>query len=273
MAEEKAALFTPLPVRGCLLVIGILTVLLCSPIYAGASFGYTESKGPFKNWTQVADLEGDGDLDVIASHTRWEDVDLSWAGVGRWINRGDGTFELLHQEGIDALGGYAAGAGDVNGDRCLDALVGTNTGATLWINQCHETQDGGPIFVQAGQLFEARQTVKEKLQAGFSAAADALYGLYFPYGSIRTKAVFLADMDGDGDLDALLARAWWAEIWWNEGQGEFRRSEERFEYREDTGVAVADFDGDGDQDIFTGRNHDDYQVWWNDGSGVYKSGN
>jgi hypothetical protein len=93
--------------------------------------------------------------------------------------------------------------------------------------------------------------------------------LYLPYGSIRTKAVFLADLDGDGDLDGLLARLWGAEIWWNDGQGEFQRSDVRFEYREDTGVAVADFDGDGDQDIFTGRNEDDYQVWWNDGRGVF----
>jgi hypothetical protein len=47
----------------------------------------------------------------------------------------------------------------------------------------------------------------------------------------------------------------------------------RFEYQEDTGVAVADFDGDGDQDIFTGRNGKDYQVWWNDGKGVFIANN
>ena len=78
-------------------------------------------------------------------------------------------------------------------------------------------------------------------------------------------AVFLADFDGDGDLDALIARVWGAEIWWNDGQGEFRRSDVRSEYREDTGVAVADFDGDGDKDIFTGSNKEDYRVSWNDG--------
>ena len=81
--------------------------------------------------------------------------------------------------------------------------------------------------------------------------------------------MFLADLDEDGDLDALLASVWGAEILWNDGQGEFHRSGERFEYREDTGVAVADFDGDGDQDIFTGRNEDDFQVWWNEGDGTF----
>jgi len=98
--------------------------------------------------------------------------------------------------------------GDVNRDGRLDALVGTNAGARLWINQSDKIGSGGPIFVQTEQAFKAAQTVWGRLQAGFSAAADKLGGLYLPYGSTRTKAVFLADLDGDGDLDALLARLW-----------------------------------------------------------------
>jgi hypothetical protein len=442
-------------VRGWLITLGLLVFLLSWPVYAGASLAYWEGKGPFKNWMQVVDLEGDGDLDVIVSHTRWEEVDVSWAGVGRWINQGDGSFELLL--GVDPLGagGFAAGAGDVdqdedpdiftqnftimlgvnqgglqggepgtfsmnrgidsppaydqgyrdmggtitlgdlngdgrldafvagccygmnarqpgydgtnapsvswvwindgrqnylqrghilpmdfldgrpirqaalgdldgdgnldafaavgkptmgtsdsqddlillndgtgtlamydqplgntdstsvalgdvNGDRRLDVLVGSEAGATLWMNQSQEMQSGGALLALA-DTFDAVQTIKGGLQAGVSAAADKLFGLYLPHGSVRTKAVFLADLDGDGDLDALLARVWAAEIWWNDGQGLFERANVHFDYREDTGVAVADFDADEDQDIFVGRNHDDYQVWWNDGRGIFTS--
>ena len=46
-------------------------------------------------------------------------------------------------------------------------------------------------------------------------------GVYLPYGSVRTRAVFLADLDGDEDLDALIARLWGAEVWWNDGQDRF----------------------------------------------------
>jgi hypothetical protein len=458
MGREKASFFSSPMVRGWLVVIAILAVLLSCPIHAGLNLWYWETKGPFKNWLEAVDLEGDGDLDAIVSHTRWEGVDISWAGVGKWVNQSDGRFELLRAEAAQPFGGFAAAAGDVdqdgdpdvfvqdfnirllvnqggaqggelgeyvtsgginlppgynqgyrdmggtielgdldgdgwidafiagccygmdpgragadslhapsaswvwindgrkerfqsghtlpmdsldgqpirqaalgdldgdgdldvfaalgkptmgsidsledlillndgtgrlvafeqplgetdstsvalgdvNGDGRLDALVGTDSGARLWINQSDQIASGGALFVPAEQSFKARQTVKGRLQAWFSRAAEQLFGLYLPYGSTRTKAVFLADLDGDGDLEALLARMWGAEMWWNDGQGGYHRAEVDFAYREDTGVAVADFDGDGDVDIFTGRNQPDYQVWWNEGQGRFTAGN
>jgi hypothetical protein len=439
-----------------LILAGILAVVLCCGVYAGISLGYSETKGPFKNWTQVVDLEGDGDLDVVISHTRWESEDISWAGIGRWINLGNGVFELARETSAESFAGFAAGAGDVdqdgdtdifvqeggirllvnqgglqagkageflsrgginspltynegyrdtggtittadlNGDGLVDAyvagccygtnptkpgysvpmapsaswvwindglannlqtghitpmesldgitirqvvpgdldgdgdldlfaavgqptlgstrsmvdlvllndgtgrlvvfdpqmgsmdstsaavgdvnrdgrldiLVGTNSGARLWINQGNETGDGSLSFVQLKQNFEAAQTASQLLMAKFSAAVDQRLGLYLPYGSTRTKAVFLADLDGDDDLDAVLARVWGAETWLNDGLGEFRRSDVRLNYIEDTGVALGDFDGDSDQDIFSGRNGPDYQVWWNNGQGEFNT--
>ena len=458
MKRSKSELKVSLLGSGYLVLAGILVLIFIFAIFAGGSLWYSESKGPFKNWTQVVDLEGDGDLDVVISHTRWEDVDISWAGIGRWINQGGGKFELVREAEQESFAGFAAGAGDVdqdgdpdifvqegrihllvnqggqqgdqpgefiassgintpptynegyrdmggmirtgdltgdgwldafvagccygldptkpdydlphapaaswvwindgrmgklvtghilpmesldglpireaamgdldgdgdldlfaavgkptmgstrslddlillndgtgklaafdqqlgntdstsvalgdvNGDKHLDVLVGTNRGAVLWINQGNEMGSGRPIFVQAEQSFEATQTASGRLGRWISTSAGELLGVYLPYGSTRSKAVFLEDFNGDGDLDVLLARVWGAELWLNNGQGEFRWPDVQLKYIEDTGVAAGDFDGDGDLDIFTGRNEPHYQVWWNDGKGIFSADN
>jgi hypothetical protein len=99
MGQEKASQFLTPVVRWRLGVIGIFAVLLSLMVCASFYAWYWETKGPFKDWTQVVDLEGDGDLDVVVSHTRWEGVDISWAGIGRWINDGNGKFELVREQG------------------------------------------------------------------------------------------------------------------------------------------------------------------------------
>lgn len=420
---------------------GIIAFVLVFSMRSFFTFWYSETKGPYKNWTQVVDLEGDGDLDVLISHTRWEDTDISWAGIGRWINRGNGTFKLVPDQQMESFAGNAAAAGDidqdgdadilvqdfgvnllqnqggqqggtagsfragtlvspysisinghpdmggkitmadlngdnqvdalvsgccygakqtlpssdhepsiswiwindgneegiqtghillmnfldgypirdialadidgdgdldafaavglatlgvnpslddlillndgtgtmtlydqqlgntdstsvalgdVNGDAHPDALVGTDTGAKLWINQMNSAQSGDPIFIPAEQSFDTLSMFLENIS-----------GWKLPIDSSRTIAVFLEDLDQDGDLDALIAGKLKAQIWWNDGLGKFRRSGIYLIYKEDTGVAVGDFDGDGDQDIFAGNNGNDYLVWLNNGRGVF----
>ena len=403
-------------------LVGLVTfaLLLGTP----ACLYYSDTKGPFKNSMQTVDLDGDGDLDVLVSHTRWEAVDISWAGVGRWINHGNGTFKLLDDEQMDYFAGYAGGVGDtdldgdadlfvqdfnvrllvnqggqqagrpgmflwaaqikpitaynqghsdmggtivtgdLNGDGNVDALItgccyGTNPTlpeyshepsiSWVWINDGDEqgfqsghvlpldTLDGKPIREAAlgdidgdGDLdaFAAvgkptlgtsdsmddlvllndgtgKLTIYEQSLGNTDSSAvalgdvdgdghlDALVGTSHgahlwlnqsqhwttgdpifaltdrSLGRSRVKSVFLADLDGDGDLDILLGRMWDAVLWWNNGQGEFNRSNILFHYKEDTGIAVGDFDGDGDQDIFAGDNSNYYQVWLNNGKGSF----
>ena len=123
MGQEKASSLLSRVVRGWLIVFGIFAVLLSLTICASVSIYYWETKGPFKNWTQVVDLEGDGDLDVVVSHTRWERTAISWAGIGRWINQGNGKFELVREAGTEDFAGFAAGAGDVDQDGVTDIFV------------------------------------------------------------------------------------------------------------------------------------------------------
>lgn len=165
----------------------------------------------------LGDLDGDGDLDIYAAVGNptlgtlgaLEDLILQNDGMGQF------TVYAQIQGNTDST---SVALGDVNGDGRLDALVGTSSGAQLLINQSDKSGNGGAIFAPTAHSFDARQTIGGMLEAGFSAVIDKLLGLYLPYGSVLTKAVFLSDLDGDGDLDALLARLWGAEIWWNKWQ-------------------------------------------------------
>ena len=132
---------------------------------------------------------------------------------------------------------------DVNGDDDLDALVGTQNGAIVWINQ-----GGAP----GGQ--EAIFAPSEKISGS------------------QTRAVFLYDLDGDGDQDALIAGLRQAVIWWNNGQAVFTQSSQRFRYSERHGLAIGDFNGDGSPDIFAGADTEAYNIWFNQGDGTFQTG-
>ena len=79
----------------------------------------------------------------------------------------------------------------------------------------------------------------------------------------------LADVDDDGDLDAIVAK--WVpnddEIWLNDGAGNFTQSGQALDSSATYEVTVGDVDGDNDPDIFFsnfGANH----VWMRGGVGI-----
>jgi hypothetical protein len=123
----------------------------------------------------------------------------------------------------------------VDNDGDLDALVGKATGAVVWINQ------GGQAGIFAG--------------TGQRIPGDP------------AEAVFLADLNGDGALDALLAGKNQAAIWWNDGQARFRDSGQRLRYTERHGLTVADFNGDGFLDVFSAAYDTEFHLWLNQGDG------
>jgi hypothetical protein len=188
----------------------------------------------------LGDLDGDGWLDLFAA------VPQRQPDGG-----GDATDRVLFNDG---RGGFAEPAlllgsgdsravalGDVDGDGDLDALLGQKNGAVLWLNQ------GG---------------IQGSAQGTFARAPQGLAA-----GAVT--AAFLADLDGDGDLDAVTATASGATIWWNDGSGAFTRDRQRFPGTKRVGWAVADFNGDGRPDLLA-ASYDEYtSVWLNEGGGVF----
>jgi len=101
-------------------------------IYPIANLIWSEIKGPYRGITDVADLDGDGDLDVVLGQTRWEAEGISWAGISLWFNQGEGQFTPDDQ---DLPGGFSAAASDLDRDGDADLLVLDMFTITYMLNQ------------------------------------------------------------------------------------------------------------------------------------------
>ena len=190
----------------------------------------------------LADLDADGDLDAFVAVQGKRQGQLGDPGERVWWNDGQGNFSDSGQRlGTDES--LAVALADLDGDGDPDALVGTLNGAQVWLNQ-----GGG----QAGQrgVFAPGQT----------------------FASGETRYALLADLDGDGDPDALLGGISEAVIWWNDGAGRFERSDVRLRFtgRKPYGLAVGDLNGDGWIDILGAEYNQRIKVWLNQGGGTFK---
>jgi hypothetical protein len=70
-------------------VITFLLWLVAGVIYVFYNLSQCiDGCGPYHNTTNVADLDGDGDLDVVLNSLRHETDTIIWAGATLWINQG-----------------------------------------------------------------------------------------------------------------------------------------------------------------------------------------
>ena len=190
------------------------------------SFG-AQDNGPAAEAAKLGDLDGDGDLDVFLVYRE--------APNRVWLNNGNGVFVAARQQ-IGQGRSEIVALGDVDGDGDLDAFVG-NVGDLLdvlddsdriWLN------DGSGFFTDSGQRI----------------------------GEWPTNEVVLADLDDDGDLDAVAVANFGPaiEVWINDGLGQFAANGQKFAHDVPRlGVAIGDLDGDQDADVFytavSGGNH------------------
>ncbi len=210
----------------------------------------------------VADLTGDGDLDVVAAVPGTGEI-LRW-------RRGDCTGTVWTVATVaSGLGGPAAVAlGDVNDDGRVDAAAALtdddevawfrNDGGT-WTQITIDAAFDGPVAVAVGDVNgDGRLDVAAAGGGGGEVAWWGRVGGPWVKTSIglvpAAVEASLADLDRDGDLDLLSASGSPTEPvrWWDNGAGDGSAwSSQSLDASPGTprGLAAFDHGGDGDLDV------------------------
>jgi len=209
----------------------------------GQFVGVTLGQGAIFD-AQSGDLDNDGDLDLVLL-TLSTTTPAVYSGTVL-LNDGKGGFSAL-DAGLMVDASRSIALGDVDGDGDLDVLMGS--------------------WGAAGARNPSNQVWQNDGSAHFTAGDTPLSG---------SVQVLLADLDGDGDLDALIGQhppysvvaGEPSQVLLNDGRGRFTPSVtlggSNFHH-----VALGDLDGDGDLDAviaqwsFTAT--PTMQVWLQDG--------
>jgi hypothetical protein len=187
-------------------------------------------RGESEAGAELADLNGNGSLDLfVVSCCVWLNND------GGWFDRSGPTLHIPGSNG--------AALGDLNGNGFVDAFVvsgraaGSDTPQTpnsIWFN------DGQGRFSDSGQQL----------------------------GLMESMTVTLADINGNGHLDAIVGNRGPDEVWLNDGQGHFSDSRQRLSNDLTRLIVAADLNGSGSPDLVIDSDNI-VQVWLNDGEGQF----
>jgi MYXO-CTERM domain-containing protein len=224
--------------------------------------GPGQAEGCYSNYVALADLDGDGDLDIVFASGGGYYVPGTAQPMAVYLNDGAALFSEVH---ATAFGGFTGrlrqvAIGDIDGDGDLDVVAPDS-----WAMQ------PDAVFVNDGQK-----------PPTFANEGAARLGT-----SSRAAAARLGDVDGDGDLDLVLSD--WgtappdspgtAKVYRNDGTGTFTElagAVPQGTQAIGTGpidMDLVDVDGDFDLDLVLASRKGESLLFVNGGDGHFEDAN
>ncbi|MGE0143339.1 MAG: FG-GAP repeat domain-containing protein [Planctomycetota bacterium] len=213
-------------------------------------------------YLRVVDIDGDGDLDVVAAPhvTRQTRLFLN-DSFGRFS---EGTPGRISAPSPTDRGSWNMDAGDIDGDGDLDLVTGTV--GSSYPPRWHQ----GIVYINDGT-------------AHFTDESGSRLPDHVSYPYLSSWASCLADFDGDGDPDLALSggmtlRDRSLRILRNDGAGVFifdpgaTPVDQAVQVSAQGHLFSADLDQDGDRDLVGNGIYGGISLWWNDGAGNFVSG-
>ena len=233
-----------------------------------------------------ADLDGDGDIDLVATQTApfGGDNRVVWYknidGAGSFSGKltistatqqlsdvavtdvdGDGDLDVVSADyGFNAVRWHENTAG--NGSAWTDHLIDATASVSYFVNVADMDLDGDPDVLVATRVTNEARWIENTAGNGSAWTNRLITG-----GVANPAATIAADLDGDGDLDVATASVNDNKIAWNENRTIHRNAVFGASVNMDGTVGqmtpprVADLDRDGDPDVVVTMRTDGRLVW------------
>ena len=278
---------------------GKIALLYINDVYGNLTQVFsTPFIGVYNSAIATADIDGDGDVDVLISGKNSSNQRITKL----YTNNGSGVFTLNPTTVFEGLEEGTIDFCDVDGDADQDVLItGINSSGQQKSN-LYTNNGSGTFTLVSGTPFTGVKTGavafvdidndldQDVLITGYKSYNHSVSHLYKNNGSgiftassastidsVFNSSIAFADIDNDGDMDLLLAgnttyQNYVTQLYSNNGSGIFTKvigtSFLGISYGD---VAFIDIDNDNDQDIFiTGDlSNKVAKLYSNNGSGVY----